>query len=591
MSENRLRLIGSLLGGVLLALAFPLPGWSGLAWVAPGILLLVASGDLPPKRVFGIGYLYGLAFALVSLRWLQAIPFPVGAAAAYIALSAYVALYPALWVWLCWRTFPGARVPPALPVPNVSHEGVEEIPETGASVSPFQLQLQQIGQTPWHQKTLWSLGCGALWVAVEYTQGRFLSGFPWNPLGASQYTAVPLLQVASVTGAYGVSFLVAWGSACIYLTAVRLYVQATGLPPGKPNPSRRFTATVASTPSPLLASWRFSLFTDLGLPLLVVSLVCFVGALKVVSARKPDRFLKMALIQPSIPQKLIFDPNETTNRFKAILELSELALAAKPDVLVWPEASLPTFNEDHFRALTNLIVQQRVYCIFGADDAEPNPEAKATSKYLYYNAAFLFGPDGGFAATYRKQRLVIFGEYVPFEGIFPFMRYLTPVESFTPGRTIVPFPLSKPKAQIQPIICFEDVFPHFVRQCVTTNTDIVLNLTNDGWFGEGSEQWQHAAMAVFRSVENGVPLVRCANNGMTCWIDRFGRIRDAGFGETTDIYKAGFRVVQVPLLGDQQSAGQTFYHHYGDVFAVGCGVYALFGLFRGTMKRRVKRVP
>jgi apolipoprotein N-acyltransferase len=124
------------------------------------------------------------------------------------------------------------------------------------------------------------------------------------------------------------------------------------------------------------------------------------------------------------------------------------------------------------------------------------------------------------------------------------------------------------------LICFEDVFPHLARRHVDDDTDFLLNLTNNGWFGESAAQWQHAASAVFRAIENGRPLVRCANNGLTCWVDGRGRVHDTYFEGTQDIYGAGYKLVAVPLLRGTPS--RTFYRTYGDVFGWLCvGVSSL----------------
>src|SRR5262249_25713520 len=162
--------------------------------------------------------------------------------------------------------------------------------------------------------------------------------------------------------------------------------------------------------------------------------------------------------------------------------------------------------------------QHHVWMVVGADDASPNPQAPA--QVDYFNSSFLIDPSGGVAATYRKRRLVIFGEYVPLARWLPFMRTFTGVTGdFTPGPGPVPFVLGDLKVKMSVLICFEDIFPHFTRAYVEEDTDFLLNLTNNGWFGESAAQWQHAANAVFRAVENGLPLVRCANNGLTCWVD------------------------------------------------------------------------
>ena len=138
------------------------------------------------------------------------------------------------------------------------------------------------------------------------------------------------------------------------------------------------------------------------------------------------------------------------------------------------------------------------------------------------------------------------------------------------------------------LICFEDVFPHLTRTSLDDDTDILLNLTNNGWFGKSAAQWQHAAAAVFRAIENGRPLVRCANNGLSCWVDAAGGMHDVYFPGTNDIYGVGYKIVQIPLLGKQKPA-PTFYHRHGDVFGWSClGLGAFVFLVHWQATRRKK---
>src|SRR5213075_838851 len=115
---------------------------------------------------------------------------------------------------------------------------------------------------------------------------------------------------------------------------------------------------------------------------------------------------------------------------------------------------------------------------------------------------------------------------------------------FAPGDGPIPFQLTNLNVKISVLICSEDVFPHLVRDYVEPDTDFLLNLTNNGWFGESAAQWQHAANAVFRAVENRIPLVRCANNGLTCWVDEHGRMNDVLFAADRRIYGIGFETIE-----------------------------------------------
>ena len=144
---------------------------------------------------------------------------------------------------------------------------------------------------------------------------------------------------------------------------------------------------------------------------------------------------------------------------------------------------------------------------------------------------------------------------MPLAEQLPFVKYLTPISGgFTAGERPVTFDLGELEAKTSVLICFEDVFPHYAREHATEDVDFLVNITNDGWFGESAEQWQHATSAAFRAVENGKPLVRCANNGLSCWIDRFGGLNHVYFPDSKDVYRAGFKIVNVPLPDLERSA-------------------------------------
>ena len=157
----------------------------------------------------------------------------------------------------------------------------------------------------------------------------------------------------------------------------------------------------------------------------------------------------------------------------------------------------------------------------------------------------------------------------------------------------MPFSIPELGVKVSVLICFEDIFPHLGREYAEPDTDFLLNLTNNGWFGESAAQWQHAANAVFRAVENRIPLVRCANNGLTCWVDTLGGMHDAYFANTTDVYGAGFKTVQAPLLAPGEKRELTFYTRHGDWFGWTCfGLTALWTsacIWTALRARKVRR--
>jgi apolipoprotein N-acyltransferase len=325
-------------------------------------------------------------------------------------------------------------------------------------------------------------------------------------------------------------------------------------------------------------------------PMLVMLVVIAQGYQATLRASAPaGRTVRLALIQPSIPQRWIWSEEDAARRFQQLLALTTEAIAQKPDVIVWPEAAVPgwgRWDTNTHAAVTSLARSNRVWLILGADDAEPRGPSR--EDYDVFNASFLVSPQGEFGRRYAKRQLVIFGEYLPFVRWLPFLAEWTGMGSFTPGDRPVPFAIPELRCKTSVLICFEDVFPHLAREYVESDTDFLLNLTNNGWFGESAAQWQHAAAAVFRAVENGRPLVRCANNGLTCWVDAAGRMRDVfsvrpGNGEE-NVYGSGFQMVEVPLL-DGQPGRSTFYTRYGDVFGWLCVAASAVTLGRLRRKR------
>jgi apolipoprotein N-acyltransferase len=319
------------------------------------------------------------------------------------------------------------------------------------------------------------------------------------------------------------------------------------------------------------SSWLAETF----LPLLAVALAFNFGVRRLGHTQAPARTLKVTVVQPSIPQTFIWDPNKSAERFRDLLSLCERALSNRTDLLVWPESAIPEllrYDKETAVAVSEMARRHQVWMIVGADDFEPRPNAARPEDGDFFNASFLINPEGKLVAPwYRKRSLVIFGEYVPCSRWLPFLKWFTPTQGgFTPGDQPVQFPMDGLSATASVLICFEDVFPQLARASVEPATDFLVNLTNDGWFGEGAEQWQHATSALFRAVENGRPLVRCANNGLTCWIDGQGRLGDVFHDPARSVYGQGFATFALPLPDPAHRPPPTFYNRHGDWFGWSC---------------------
>ncbi|HWH68062.1 MAG TPA: apolipoprotein N-acyltransferase, partial [Candidatus Sulfotelmatobacter sp.] len=424
----------------------------------------------------------------------------------------------------------------------------------------------------WWQRTLWALAGAAVWVALEMIVARLFGGFPWNLLGASQYQMVPLIQIASVTGIYGVSFLVIWVSLSFLSGALMLLR----------HPARR-------------SAWIGEIF----LPVLVVAILFNLGFRQLRQTAPAARTLKVTLIQPSIPQTLIWDPSGDTLRFQELIRLSEQALTNQTDLLVWPEAAVPKllrYDKPTFDAVTGLARRHHVWMIVGADDAEPRRNTPNPNDADYYNSSFLISPEGQLVDRYRKRGLVIFGEYIPLQRWLPFLQFFTPIQGgFTPGDRAGQFAMPTLDVKASILICFEDIFPHIARSGVDEAIDFLVNITNNGWFGESAAQWQHATSAVFRAVENGIPLVRCSNNGLTCWVDAQGRLRQIFRDPRGTVYGVGFLTVELPVPAPGEKHALTFYTQHGDCFGWGCVAVAAgmvgWRLWRARKERRENSQP
>jgi len=542
--------------GLLLALAFPKWSLAGFAWIAPALLLVAAHGQRGWDS-FRTGCVGGLTFWLVSLYWLLLMPATGLPILGWLALAGYVSLYFGAWVWLT------ARLSPSHPHPHPHAAMRQSNPSTSETTWE---------NGSWTGRTLWALSGAAIWVAMEMIRARLFSGFPWSFLGVSQYQLIPLIQMAAFTGVYGVSFLITWFSLSLYSAGLLIWRQ----------PAKRQV-------------WQ----VEIVLPLFAV-VGCYVGGFFALSPVPAKNSLRVTAIQPSVPQTLIWNSDDNARRFASLLALSQHALTnPASDLLVWPESAVPDLDRPTFEAINQFVQSNHVWLILNSDDVE----ARATGTN-YFNAAFLIGPDGRWRQAYHKRQLVIFGEYVPLANWLPFLKWLTPIEggwtagaqpeTFAiqrrplPGDHVIQItadPTADPASatvNCAPLICFEDTFAGATRASAQDDVDFLVNLTNDGWFQESAEQRQHLANAVFRTVENDLPLLRCANNGVTCFINRHGRIETVFCDPQHSEYGPGALTLDIPL--PDQKPAPTFYHRHGDWFGWSCVALAGLLLIRSSTR-------
>jgi apolipoprotein N-acyltransferase len=532
--KNHSRLIASFLSGTLFAAGFPNFDLPVFAWLAPGIVLWLAHHS-SGKRVFLSGFLSGVGCWLVMVYWLVLIPFRWHGLGAYLVQSSVGGTCMGAWCWLCWQLWPARNQ------------------------AAGDLRTQWLALTSW-DRLRWPILCASAWVATELTLGRLLPGFP-GFLGASQFRWLPLIQISAFTGVYGVSFLIAWGSVSGCCMALSFS---------------------AANHRPRL------LWMQVLPPLLTTAGVLIYGRHVLSTAGESTQHLKIALVQPAIPQPAIWDPNEKTNRFLKLLHLSQAVLKEKPNLLVWPETALPEMigrNQFTQDAIVNLLRPYKTWMVLGAADYESPAGGDETH---WFNGAFLINPAGEMVGRYHKRHLVPFGEFMPGARRFPFLAKMRAAGAgLTAGEVPGLFQLTEPPAHCSVLICYEDLFPHEVRECQTPETDFLLNLTNDAWFGDSGAQWLHLVNALFRTVELRLPLVRCCNNGITCWIDAHGRLHNVEFADSKNVYQAGYKLIDVPLAGSNPGHPPTCYRRFGDLFGWSC--VALVALFLGLSRFGVQR--
>jgi apolipoprotein N-acyltransferase len=289
--------------------------------------------------------------------------------------------------------------------------------------------------------------------------------------------------------------------------------------------------------------------------------------------------LTVGLVQGGIRQEDKWAPENAWQNVGRHLQLTEQAATLGARLVVWPESAVPfLFDEDPALASTlrDLVRRRRIYLFFGNDDRE---RPAGGGRGLIYVGAKLLAPDGELVARYRKIQLVPFGEYVPLQPLFTLggrfaAKLVQEVSDFTPG-TEATTGLVDGHA-IGGFICYEAIFPSLVRRFPAGGAELLVNVTNDAWYGTTSAPHQHLAMAAFRAAESRRYLVRAANTGITAVVDPFGRVQSP-----TRLFDTTVLVREVAL-----TAGETFYVRHGDVFAYACVAAALAALAATAGRRR-----
>ncbi|MBP5510946.1 MAG: apolipoprotein N-acyltransferase [Kiritimatiellae bacterium] len=401
-----------------------------------------------------------------------------------------------------------------------------------------------------------------LWMGCEFLRGWLFSGFAWNFLGVSQVDNLPALQVSAWLGVYGVSGMVMLVNGSVAGILQRIAEQLM-----------RRIGTYDCTLG-RLGPRKFARMLESAVPFLAAVAIWCAGASRVRSGAGGETAkMRIAVIQPNTP--CIFTADNDTLRLQTerLLGQTRMAGAVHPGLVVWPEsASWGLLPEDAgvMRFLSD--GANAANCPVLSGGTEVVTESGGTRRY--YNAAFLVAPFAGLSATYRKQHLVPFGEYIPGDKWIKALQKLAPTGiSCTPGRDAAVMTIAGPDGKpvkIGALICFEDTIPALSRAAARAGAGVLALLTNDAWFNGSCEPLQHQQQSVFRAVENGIPLIRSANSGVSCIVDRKGRVkRLESDGKVADFH--GFLVGEIETDG-----GTTFYTRFGDI-----PLLVLFFLFAG----------
>lgn len=388
-------------------------------------------------------------------------------------------------------------------------------------------------------------GLPLLWVAAEYLRAHLLTGFPWASLGYSQQPVAALIQTADIWGVYGVGLLVFLGNLLLSET-IRLW-RASGC--------------------------RRGLLPLLAFALLLASAFGY-GDYRLADLPTPDRQLKVALIQGNIDQGVKWNPAYQQQTLEKYRRLTLEAASEHPELIVWPESATPFFFQDPSSAsqlVRNLPVRTGAAMLIGS------PAYERDQGVRYFNSAYLLDRHGRTLGRSDKVHLVPFGEYVPLKWLLPFIdKLVVGIGDFSPG-TLTPLKLADD--QLGVLVCYEVIFPELARTYVERGAGLLLNITNDAWFGRSSAPYQHLEMAALRAVENRVWVARAANTGISAYVDPGGHIHQA-----TELYTDAYRVMSVGV-----GAGGGIYLRYGDLLPQAATLLSivLLGLAAWRKKRTV----
>ncbi|MBI1345910.1 apolipoprotein N-acyltransferase [bacterium] len=559
----------TLLSGLAMWASYYPLNFSPLAWIALVPVLMLIRLRQPTRRMSLACYLGGLAWFLPTLQWMR-----LGDPSMYVAwlaLAAYLAVTFPVLVGLCRLARTRWSVPMVVSVPIV-------------------------------------------WVALEYVRAHLFTGFAWYLLGHSQYRWLELIQISDLVGGYGVSFVMAASAAAMAsLIPIGWFSRLKLLAPGV---------------APIVGVWpssRLPTFVATGLVLFTLG-YGFVRREQAAFTPGP----RVGLVQGNFVASLRLPEENYGRQYLTHMKLTALAVREQPDVIIWPEGMFrwpltsapsglsdeelqqlapkapPEFWRDTSvrETLTKESQKTGAAIIYGI----PCVDLQTDGSIEHGNSAVFVRPDMGISGRYDKMHLVPFGEYLPFHDTFPWLHKLTPYPAdfgLHAGTSTSVFEYQN--WRMLPVICFEDTVPHLVRNMVHSastspqgDVDVLVNLSNDGWFHGSSGLDQHLITAAFRAVECRTPMVRAVNTGISAVIDGDGAIRepdvfidgDKGGRKTSKDPSTGrwYRQLNAAVVSTVPlDARGSLYVSYGDWFAMLCLMLSLFTALSAFLPQNVKQ--
>jgi apolipoprotein N-acyltransferase len=496
-----------------------------------GVLLLLA---FPPFSIPGIGAVAFVPLLLVLLRgkYTRAESFRIG----YL----FGVTFFVLLLWWIKDLLPWANVTiPWLMTPAL----ILAVLYLALYPAFFSLLLRWIGGG---RKSTALMVAPALWTLMELIRSRGEIGFPWGSAGYSVSDYPRFIQAASFVGVYGMSFIV---------LAINSLFAAALL-------SRGFFRRIA--------------FTAAGLAVIAANGI--VGDALMAPDPKPalSRFKTIAVVQPNIDLRIKWDPSYTDSIFSSFEYHCRSVLPLEPSIYIFPETAAPVYikYEPRYRQrIVRLARELQTPIFIGYLDARRD---ESSQELNIYNAAGLFEADGRLAMQYEKVHLLPFGEALPLSWKFPVLKKINFGQgNFHPGTSLHTIPFGE--HSFGTLICFESIFPELSRRYAANGAGFLVNITNDGWFGDTPGPVQHAQMCIMRAVENRRYLVRSANTGISMVVDPWGRVVAA-----IGLDREGTIVEKITV-----STERTFYTRHGEipVLALSLALIAL-GILRTSIRRR-----